>query len=329
MRTWWVNQNQTYRQELGGGYLWSPKRKSNGARNHFYDTMREVAPGDIVFSYHGTLIAALGRVLSYCYESPKPIEFGSAGLNWEAIGWRVDVSWQTLRVQIRPRAMIDRVKPLLPVRYSPIRAETGYGLQSVYLAEIPFALASLFAAEIGQEAWSMFDGARAWAAEEVAREPAALAHLREDWEERLVGRIDSDNSLDRGRRLALIRSRRGEGIYREKVCSIESMCRVTKVKNRTHLVARHCKPWRHSNNEERLDGENGLLFTPSIDHLFDRGFISFEDNGTLLISPVADREAISRMGVPIEAGVNVGGFSRGQKMFMNYHRSEVFLDSGR
>ena len=23
MRYWWVNQNQTHRQEIGGGYLWS------------------------------------------------------------------------------------------------------------------------------------------------------------------------------------------------------------------------------------------------------------------------------------------------------------------
>ena len=39
MRTWWVNQNQTYRQEIKGGYLWSPKRRAEGARNHFYETI--------------------------------------------------------------------------------------------------------------------------------------------------------------------------------------------------------------------------------------------------------------------------------------------------
>lgn len=44
MRYWWVNQNQTYRHEVAGGYLWSPKRNANGARNPFYESMREVAP---------------------------------------------------------------------------------------------------------------------------------------------------------------------------------------------------------------------------------------------------------------------------------------------
>ena len=41
MRYWWVNQNQTYNHEVRGGYVWSPKRKSNGARNPFYEFMRE------------------------------------------------------------------------------------------------------------------------------------------------------------------------------------------------------------------------------------------------------------------------------------------------
>jgi len=37
MRYWRVNQKPTYRHEVPGGYLSSPKRKANGARNPFYD----------------------------------------------------------------------------------------------------------------------------------------------------------------------------------------------------------------------------------------------------------------------------------------------------
>ena len=48
MRYWWVNQNQTYHHEVQGGYLWSPKRNANGARNPFYESMREVAPGEFM-----------------------------------------------------------------------------------------------------------------------------------------------------------------------------------------------------------------------------------------------------------------------------------------
>ena len=87
MRYWWVNQNQTFRQELAGGYLWSPKRNASGARNPFYESMREVSPGDVIFSFVDTRVAAIGIAKSYCWECPKPSEFGSTGQNWENIGW--------------------------------------------------------------------------------------------------------------------------------------------------------------------------------------------------------------------------------------------------
>jgi len=54
MRYWWVSQNQTFRQESAGGFMWSPKRNADGRRNPFYEFMREVAPGDLVLSFEGT-----------------------------------------------------------------------------------------------------------------------------------------------------------------------------------------------------------------------------------------------------------------------------------
>ena len=79
MKYWWVNQNQTWRDEIDGGYMWSPKRRADNARNHFYDTMRVVAPGDLVFSFVDTKIWAIGVAQSIAYESPKPAEFGKVG----------------------------------------------------------------------------------------------------------------------------------------------------------------------------------------------------------------------------------------------------------
>lgn len=128
-------------------------------------------------------------------------------------------------------------------------------------------------------------------------------------------------------RLAIIRARNGQGLFKERVCEIEVRCRITGVENLAHLVASHCKPWRDSSNEERLNGENGLLLTPSIDHLFDRGFIGFEDDGTLIISPVAHGSSLLRMGIDTKKVVNVGGFTSGQKRFLDFHRNAVLLQS--
>ena len=94
-----------------------------------------------------------------------------------------------------------------------------------------------------------------------------------------------------------------------------------------HLRASHCKPWRDATNAERLDGQNGLMLTPSIDHLFARGFISFRKDGRLLVSPVAHKPSLERMGVPTERTFEAGLFSSAQAGFLEYHRDEVFLNS--
>jgi HNH endonuclease len=106
---------------------------------------------------------------------------------------------------------------------------------------------------------------------------------------------------------------------------IEKRCRTTGVDFPSHPLASHCKPWRDSSNEERLNGENGLLLRPCIDHLFDRGFIGFEDSGDLIISPVAHKPSLHRMGVETERLINVGVFTDGQKQFLEFHRNAVLL----
>ena len=78
MRYWWVNQNQTYRHEVAGNYVWSPKRNANGHRNPFYDFMREVAPGDVVFSFADTLIRAIGIAISNAYEEIESTRLNSS-----------------------------------------------------------------------------------------------------------------------------------------------------------------------------------------------------------------------------------------------------------
>jgi hypothetical protein len=61
------------------------------------------------------------------------------------------------------------------------------------------------------------------------------------------------------------------------------------------------------------------------DHLFDRGFISFEDSGELIVSPVADTQSFRRMGVDCSERCDVGSFNSDQKYFLKHHRTSVFL----
>jgi hypothetical protein len=319
MRYWWVNQNQTFRHEVGGGYLWSPKRKTNQARNPFYDFMREVAPGDLIFSFADTRIPAIGIARSHAYEAPKPLEFGQAGAYWDTIGWRVDVHFTRLEQTIRPADHMSVLAQHLQDRYAPLRTN-GAGLQSVYLTKLSDSFAAALIDLLGAEA-------RALALQSAPTDIVETAVGLVQWEEHELQRVQSDINVPETERQAIVLARRGQGLFKQRVMEIERACRITKVAREEHLRASHCKPWRDATNEERLDGENGLLLTPSIDHLFDRGFISFENDGQVIVSPVAHTDSLQRMGVDPVSPPRVGAFSEGQRRYLDYHRDNVLLKS--
>jgi len=86
LRYWWVNQNQTYKAEVGGGYMWSPKTNKNGGYNQFYQNMTETNLGDIIFSFADTFIKTVGVVSASATSADKPNEFGKAGDAWDIDG---------------------------------------------------------------------------------------------------------------------------------------------------------------------------------------------------------------------------------------------------
>jgi putative restriction endonuclease len=317
MRYWWVNQKQTYRQEIGGGYLWSPKRRADRTRNRFYDNMKEVAPGDLVFSYWATAIRAYGTVRSFGYDAPKPEDFGTTGRYWDRIGYRADVDYVRLRVPVVPRDAWPRIQPLLPDKYSPLNPANGKGLQSVYLAALPTSLGELLWQLIAYHTDSALARDDRAALIASAEEPE-----RERWERHVVDTLE-EARLDVTEREALVKARRGQGAFRVNVARVERSCRITGVTNPAYLIASHIKPWRHASNDERLSGQNGLMLAPQADFLFDRGFISFGD-GRLMISPRADERSLIKLGVDPARLPEIGPFGREQERFLEFHRTEIF-----
>jgi putative restriction endonuclease len=309
MRYWWVNQNQTYRAEVRGHFMWSPKTNANGARNQFYDNMRQVAPGDIVFSFWDTRIKAVGIATGVAQTAPKP-DFGNAGLNWSKEGWFVPVYYCVLETPLRPKDHIALLRPFLPERYSPLQPN-GDGLQSVYLAEIPEPMADVVIALIGQP---YFDAL------------AALTEFPSSPDVEDGGEPIPETDFGPTFREQLVKARRGQGLFRASVLLCETECRVTRVSDSKHLRASHIKPWRDATNDERLNGKNGLLLAPHIDHLYDQGYITFSNSEQLLVVPDARANLLDKWG--IDAGTNVGTFDRAQQAFLDYHRANVFRGSG-
>ena len=306
MNYWWVNHKQTHTSEIDGGYIWSPKTESNGARSQFYINLTLVEPGDIVFSYANAKIMAIGVANQGHKEQVKPTEFGSSGTNWSSVGWIVPIEWRRLQKPFSPKAHIKEIAPLLPNGYSPIN-QSGNGNQKCYLAQISKPLADLL--------FSISDN----------QNPSVLNEVN-DLEIDIKSDIELQEVLSEEieftEKEQLIKARLGQGLFRKRLVEVESKCRLTGIVDQQFLVASHIKPWRDGNNDERLDGNNGLLLSPHVDRLFDRGWISFNDDGTLLISNDDTNKVMASWG--LDGNINVGIFSDKQKSYLAYHRAHVY-----
>ncbi|WP_323986464.1 HNH endonuclease [Pseudomonas canadensis] len=304
---WWVNHKQTHQAELEGGYIWSPTENQNGARNQTYINLTLVRPGDIVISYAGTAIRAIGVATSSYEERSKPKAFGQVGQNWPDTGWLVPIEWSVLPQPISPKVHLADIVKLLPVKNSPLQIN-GNGNQGCYLAGI--------SNELGSFVLKLTQGVNVATVER-------LQELEEQIEEDAIERdIRESEELPPTEREQLVRSRVGQGAFRLQVLKIEKFCRITNIADERFLIASHIKPWRDCSNIERLDGHNGLMLAPHADRLFDRGWISFKDNGDLLVATDAPLAVIDAWG--FKAAANVGSFSVKQRAYLEYHRAEIF-----
>jgi hypothetical protein len=319
MRYWWVNHKQTFKHEFEGHYIWSPKRKRDGSRNRYYDFLREVVPGDLVLSYASGVQGA-GFAVSYCYTCPQPQEFGHLGEAWDLVGWRVDVRFQPFPRVVHPKQHLPLLAPLLETeQFSPLRS-TGDGLQHVYLTSISDSFAQVILG-LGDAPPEFRNAALQESSTGLVERELSGQVEWEDIEQRHI--LEADIPVTT--RKALVQARVGQGLFKDRVSSLEKQCRMTFVTNPAHLIGSHIKPWRESNNDERLQGANGLLLTPTADHLFDRGFISFDDNGEILISHVADVVSLHRMGLDPANPPRPLPFNIDQRHFLAHHRKEIFL----
>lgn len=117
--------------------------------------------------------------------------------------------------------------------------------------------------------------------------------------------------------------RRGQRVFRERVLQCEPACRLTGVSNPAHLRASHIKPWAQSDPRERLDGSNGLMLSPHVDHLFDRAYISFNDDGTLLVLNDDINQLLQRWGIDLrEISTTSKPFNARQCAYLAHHRQQ-------
>lgn len=100
----------------------------------------------------------------------------------------------------------------------------------------------------------------------------------------LIHQLENLPDLTQTEKNQIVKARIGQGYFRRSLLNERAYCPITLIDEPKLLIASHIKPWRVSDNQERLNYKNGILLTPTFDRLFDSGLISFRDDKSLIIS---------------------------------------------
>jgi len=120
-----------------------------------------------------------------------------------------------------------------------------------------------------------------------------------------------------------IEARLGQGKYRKELVNIWGRCSVTEYSKVDFLVASHIKPWCASSDSEKIDPYNGLLLIPNIDKLFDIGYISFDEQGKIIVSSLITDCDLKHMG--IFRDMKLYKVEHKHKAYLSYHRENRLL----
>jgi len=136
-------------------------------------------------------------------------------------------------------------------------------------------------------------------------------------------RVQEDVMLSVTEKEAIIKSRVGQGYFRQRLLDYWEGCSVTHCQTYPLLIASHIRPWRKSDNIQRLDVFNGLLLTPNLDKLFDKGYISFDKKGLIICSdflPFTDRKILG-----VVPSLRLEHIDDKHQPYMQYHRENCLL----
>lgn len=123
----------------------------------------------------------------------------------------------------------------------------------------------------------------------------------------------------------MVKQRIGQNILRDALLKQEEgICVVTGLAMPKLLIASHIKPWRDATDEERLSLDNVFLLAPHIDSLFDNGYITFDDNGHIIFSPLLSEESRQKLGLNENMHI-LRSLTAANRSFLQYHREKVLL----
>lgn len=114
--------------------------------------------------------------------------------------------------------------------------------------------------------------------------------------------------------------RKTQSKFRSQLLKQVKGCQLCSLSIPSLLVASHIVPWAIADDLQKVDTNNGLLLCVTHDALFDNGFISFSEDGQILISKEVPIAEYSRLDIDKQMRINL---SPEQKNYMRFHRNAI------
>lgn len=134
----------------------------------------------------------------------------------------------------------------------------------------------------------------------------------------------SESSISKNEKEILIQARKGQGKYRQKLLEECPYCPISMINDERLLIASHIKPWAKSDDKEKIDPKNGFMLSPNYDCLFDNGFMTFESDKTIIVSPWISPMNQKRLGIYTGMKVSKLPLDDEREKYMIYHRENVY-----
>lgn len=161
-----------------------------------------------------------------------------------------------------------------------------------------------------------------WANTSVSYDQKKRKKLKESIED--ISSDDLDKIINADEKEATIKARIGQSGFRKMLLRKYKKCCICGIENESLLIASHIKPWSECEKEEKTDYQsNGLLLCPQHDKLFDKGYISFTDKGTILISKLLNINEYKLVNIQSDFKLNIE-LNNQLKIYMKYHKDEKF-----
>jgi hypothetical protein len=295
MAYWWVYQGKSFDRALRGGYLWAPHTTKTGSTPYYYwSNVRRVQMSDIIFSHREGQIVAVATPRGPAYDAAAP--HPDDNNDWVAEGWRLDVDYALLKQPLPYATAYALLKDLSEGRESPFAAN-GRPNQGFLFRLSDAAGVRLTEAIDGGDDNQLADA--------------------------LASTTPGISALTNTSSLSVVAVRLRQALFRRRLDQHwKGMCAVTGLEVRDLLRASHIKRWSDSDDYERLDPFNGLLLSAAYDAAFDKGLVTFDDDGRIIISTALSAEAARQAG--IEPLARIRHLQPAHHPYLAHHRTTYF-----